>query len=275
MKQGIIKQIRDEMHGHDLQLLDLELKKLEIQRLRDGEDGAGDDPTPVNVTIHVVDASKKMPNINPTLNVPQANFLQLPNKFRAFVAGFGSGKTWVGCSSLCDKSWSFPKVPLGYFAPTYPQIRDIFFPTIDEVAFDWGLKTKIYESNKEVDLYYGRQYRSTIICRSMEKPNTIVGFKIGHALIDELDVMTKVKAQQAWRKIIARMRYKQAGLLNGIDVATTPEGFKFTHEQFVKEANLSDAKRALYGMIQASTYDNEANLLMTTLHHCLSLIHLN
>uniref|UniRef100_UPI0031D7BD12 terminase large subunit domain-containing protein n=1 Tax=Acinetobacter nosocomialis TaxID=106654 RepID=UPI0031D7BD12 len=62
------------------------------------------------------------------------------------VAGFGSGKTWVGCSSLCDKSWSFPKVPLGYFAPTYPQIRDIFFPTIDEVAFDWGLKTKIYES---------------------------------------------------------------------------------------------------------------------------------
>jgi len=201
-----------------------------------------------------------MPNINPTLNVPQANFLQLPNKFRAFVAGFGSGKTWVGCSSLCDKSWSFPKVPLGYFAPTYPQIRDIFFPTIDEVAFDWGLKTKIYESNKEVDLYYGRQYRSTIICRSMEKPNTIVGFKIGHALIDELDVMTKVKAQQAWRKIIARMRYKQAGLLNGIDVATTPEGFKFTHEQFVKEANLSDAKRALYGMIQASTYDNEANL---------------
>ncbi|MHA3062519.1 terminase large subunit domain-containing protein [Acinetobacter sp. ANC 4641] len=201
-----------------------------------------------------------MPNINPTLNVPQSNFLQLDNKFRAFVAGFGSGKTWVGCSSLCDKSWEFPKVPLGYFAPTYPQIRDIFFPTIDEVAFDWGLKTKIYESNKEVDIYYGRQYRSTIICRSMEKPQTIVGFKIGHALIDELDVMPMVKAQQAWRKIIARMRYKQAGLLNGIDVATTPEGFKFTYEQFVKEASSSDAKRALYGMIQASTYDNEKNL---------------
>ncbi|MFH4246923.1 terminase family protein, partial [Acinetobacter baumannii] len=121
-------------------------------------------------------------------------------------------------SSLCNKAWEFPKVPLGYFAPTYPQIRDIFFPTIEEVAFDWGLKTKVYETNKEVDIYYGRQYRTTIICRSMEKPATIVGFKIGHALIDELDVMAKVKAQQAWRKIIARMRYKQAGLLNGIDV---------------------------------------------------------
>lgn len=201
-----------------------------------------------------------MPNINPTLNVPQARFLQMENKFRAFISGFGGGKTWVGCGSLCHKAWEFPKVRLGYFAPTYPQIRDIFYPTVDEVAFDWGLKTKIYESNKEVDLYYGRQYRSTIICRSMEKPATIVGFKIGHALIDELDVMAPHKAQQAWRKIIARMRFKQVGLLNGIDVATTPEGFKFTYEQFVKEANKSEAKRKLYGMIQASTYDNEANL---------------
>ncbi len=96
--------------------------------------------------------------------------------------------------------------------------------------------------------------------RLNEKPSTIVSFKIGHALIDELDVMNKDKAQVAWRKIIARMRYKQAGLTNGIDVATTPEGFKFTYEQFVKEANASPEKRALYGMIQASTYDNEANL---------------
>lgn len=91
-----------------------------------------------------------MPDINPSLNVPQANFLQLPNKFRAFVAGFGSGKTWVGCASLCDKSWEFPKVPLGYFAPTYPQIRDIFFPTIDEVAFDWGLKPRFTSQIKKL-----------------------------------------------------------------------------------------------------------------------------
>ncbi len=58
MKQNLIKQIKDEMQGHDVQLLDIELKKLEIQRIRDGEDGAGDDPTPVKVTIQVVDASK-------------------------------------------------------------------------------------------------------------------------------------------------------------------------------------------------------------------------
>ena len=98
----------------------------------------------------------------PTLNVPQANFLQLPHKFRGFVAGFGSGKTWVGCSALCKHVWEWPGIDSGYFAPTYPQIRDIFFPTIEEVAFDWGLKVRTKESDKEVDFYSGGRYLSLI-----------------------------------------------------------------------------------------------------------------
>lgn len=35
--------------------------------------------------------------ISPTLNIPQARFLAMQHKFKAYVAGFGSGKTWVGC----------------------------------------------------------------------------------------------------------------------------------------------------------------------------------
>ncbi|MBR8182102.1 terminase family protein [Burkholderia ambifaria] len=198
--------------------------------------------------------------INPTLNVPQAEFLQMPHKFRAYVAGFGSGKTWVGCTSICEHFWGWPGINQGYFAPTYPQIRDIFYPTIEEVAEVMGLRVKINQGNHEVHVYEGRKYRGTVICRSMEKPETIVGFKIGHALIDELDVMALKKAQTAWRKIIARMRYKVPGLLNGIDVTTTPEGFKFVYQQFVKAVRETPALASMYGLIQASTYDNELNL---------------
>ncbi len=201
-----------------------------------------------------------MTGISPTLNVPQARFLAMPHKFKAYVAGFGSGKTWVGCGGICKGMWEHPKINQGYFAPTYPQIRDIFYPTVEEVAFDWGLKVQINESNKEVHFYAGRQYRGTTICRSMEKPATIVGFKIGNALVDELDVMPALKAQQAWRKIIARMRYKVAGLRNGIDVTTTPEGYKFVYQQFVKAVRDKPELAALYGLVQASTFDNEANL---------------
>lgn len=198
--------------------------------------------------------------IAPTLNVPQAEFMAMQHKFKAYVAGFGSGKTWVGCGGICKGMWEFPKINQGYFAPTYPQIRDIFYPTIEEVAFDWGLNVKIHESNKEVHFYSGKNFRGTTICRSMEKPHTIVGFKIGNALIDELDVMTTAKAQLAWRKIIARMRYNVPGLRNGIDVTTTPEGFKFVYEQFKKAVQDKPELARLYGMVQASTFDNEKNL---------------
>jgi hypothetical protein len=56
------------------------------------------------------------------------------------------------------------------------------------------------------------------------------------------------------------MRYKADGLVNGIDVTTTPEGFKFVYEQFVKAVREKPELAALYGLVQASTYENAKNL---------------
>ncbi len=201
-----------------------------------------------------------MSSIFPTLNVPQARFLSLPHKFRAYVCGFGGGKTWAGCCSLAKHFYEFPRVNVGYFAPTYAQIRDIFYPTIDEALHDWGLQTVARVGNHEVDVFRGRIRLGTVKCRSMDDPNSIVGFKIGRALVDEIDTMPRDKAANAWRKILARMRYKVDGLPNGVDVTTTPEGFRFVHEQFVKQPREHADKARLYGLVQASTYDNERNL---------------
>lgn len=198
--------------------------------------------------------------ISPRLNVPQARFLELPHKFRAYVAGYGAGKTWAGCASQGKHFYEHPRINTGYFAPSYPQIRDIFYPTIEESLYTWGLTSKVRIGNHEVDVYRGRVYMGTILCRSMDDPGSIVGFKIGRALVDEIDVMAQEKAVRAWRKILSRMRYKVDGLQNGVDVTTTPEGFRFVHEQFVKLVREQEGRRALYGMVQASTYDNEANL---------------
>jgi len=93
----------------------------------------------------------------------------------------------------------------------------------------------------------------------MDHPASIVGFKIGHATIDELDTLTLRKAEDAWRKIIARMRDNNT-TNNGIDVMTTPEGFRFTHKMFVQLVTDNPELKNNYGLIQASTYDNEANL---------------
>lgn len=196
------------------------------------------------------------------LNRPQFRFLQLCREFKysAFVAGFGSGKTWVGSTAMCRHFLEHPRLNQGYFAPTFPHIRDIFYPTIEEVAHAHDMRVKVNESNKEVHFYRGRWYYGTTICRSMERPASIVGFKIANALVDELDVVAQDKARQAWRKIIARMRYAVEGVRNSVQVTTTPEGFKFTHEQFVEGPRKNPALAALYGLVQASTFDNALNL---------------
>jgi hypothetical protein len=192
--------------------------------------------------------------------IPQASFLAMPQKFRAFVAGYGSSKTVTGCMAICKNFYEWPLINQGYFAPTFSHIRDIFYPTIEEVAYMFDMVVDIKESNKEVHFYSGGQYRGTTICRSLERPGSIIGFKIGHAMVDELDILPIHKARIAWQKIIARMRYLIPGLKNGIDVTTTPEGFKYVYQLFYKNPLEKPELSANYGLIQASTYDNEKNL---------------
>lgn len=186
------------------------------------------------------------------MNKRQAEFRRKKSKFKycAYVAGFGSGKTYIGSICLLEEAGRIPGMRQGFFAPTYRDIRDVFYPTIEEVADQMGFRVQVRKGDHEVDLYRGSKYYGTIICRSMDDPAAIVGFKVGQALVDELDVLKMEKAKHAWRKILARMRWEEQGARNNIMVTTTPEGFKFTYEQFAKSPTPS------YGMVQASTHDN-------------------
>jgi hypothetical protein len=189
------------------------------------------------------------------LSAPQNVFLNgLDTKYRAYVGGFGSGKTFVGCLDLLIFASKHPKTIQGYFAPTYGSIRDIFYPTIAEAAELMGFTCQINMSNKEVHLFRGGFNYGTIICRSMDNPANIIGFKIARALVDEIDLMSKPKAQLAWNKIIARLRLKIDGVVNGIGVTTTPEGFLFVHATFAQDPTES------YSMVQASSYENQKYL---------------
>ncbi len=175
----------------------------------------------------------------------------MKSKYRAYVGGFGSGKTFVGCLDLITFMAKHPGTRTGYFGPTYPAIRDIFFPTFEEAANLLGFDVDIKETNKEVHLYRSGRYYGTVICRSMDNPGTIIGFKISRALCDELDVLNRDKANDAWNKIAARLRLVIPGVQNSIGVSTTPEGFKFVYEKFKQDPTPS------YSMVQASTYENE------------------
>lgn len=192
------------------------------------------------------------------LSAPQHIFLDSANglntKYRAYVGGFGSGKTFVGCIDILNFFGEHPKTTQGYFGVSYPSIRDIFYPTFEEAAEMLGYTIKIKYGDKEVDVYRNGKWYGKVICRSMDNPSSIIGFKIARALVDEIDTLPKDKANQAWIKIIARMRLVIHGVTNSIGVTTTPEGFLFVYSKF------AEAPTESYSMVQASTYENEQYL---------------
>lgn len=191
----------------------------------------------------------------PILSAPQNIFLNgLNTKYRSYVGGFGSGKTFIGCIDLLNFFGKHPGTRQGYFGISFPSIRDIFYPTFEEAAEMLGYTVIVREGNKEVHVYRNGFYYGTVICRSMDNPTSIVGFKISRALVDEIDVLPKDKAEKAWNKIVARLRLKIDGVENSIGVTTTPEGFLFVYSKFKKEPTKS------YSMVQASTYENEKYL---------------
>ena len=185
--------------------------------------------------------------IDLTLTEPQDDFVFATEQYPLFCGGFGAGKSEALFKRVLIQKLQYPQLNQGYFAPSFDLINLIAFPRLTELLTECGLKFKLNESEKVFHIDgYGQ-----IICRSMDAPNSIVGFEIGDAVIDELDTMPKDKAENAWNKIIARCRQKKPdGKANTAAVGTTPEGFRFCYERWEKKA--SDK----YVLYRAPTYSN-------------------
>tara|TARA_B110000902_G_scaffold258486_1_gene328310 strand:+ start:816 stop:2114 length:1299 start_codon:yes stop_codon:yes gene_type:complete len=201
------------------------------------------------------------------LNHPQAEFMNTSTPFSGFVGGYRSGKTFIGCVKLWKLAAAHPGIKLGYFAPTYPQVRDIFYDTIEEVGDEFSdhagmpCTVDINKSEHTAKLIIGGDVYATVKCRSMEHPHRIVGFDISHALIDEIDCMKKEKADAAWKKIVARMSSVRDDYpVNTVDFTTTPEGFNWMYDFFVKQLREKPELKRFYSLVKASTLKNRKNL---------------
>ena len=134
-----------------------------------------------------------------TLNAPQHIFLNgLNTKFRGYVGGYGSGKTFVGCLDLLLFAAKHTGLAQAYYGPSYAAIRDIFYPTFEEAAEMLGFRVDVHVTNKEIDIYRGPYWYGKIICRSMDKPSSIIGYKVARSMVDEIDTLETEKAKDAW-----------------------------------------------------------------------------
>ena len=175
---------------------------------------------------------------------PQVQLVNSTARFPAMVAGFGAGKTQALMLRALKLIFSDGE-DIAYYLPSYPLVRTIAYPRFGEL-FD-NLGVKFYLNKHEHTIQVNGK---TIIFRTMDNPDSIVGYEVGDSLVDELDTLPIAKARDAWHKIIARNRQKKRSGTNTVAVGTTPEGFRFVYEMWKKNPTES------YELIKAPTYSN-------------------
>jgi phage terminase large subunit len=176
----------------------------------------------------------------------QDSFLYSDAVHTGLVAGFGSGKTFIGTVKTVRKKLLYPNINVAYYLPTYGLIKDIAFPRFAEILDLQNIPYELNKSDKEFITPYGK-----IIMRSMDNPDLIIGYEVGYSLIDEADILPTNKMQEVFIKALARNRSKLPNNeRNSLDFVSTPEGFKFLYNFFVKN------KKPNRILIKGKTSDN-------------------
>ena len=185
------------------------------------------------------------------LTDPQFDFVTATDQFPAFVPGFASGKTHAAISRAIALKLQYPGQNVAYYLPTYHLVRNIGFPRFAELFDTMKVGAKINKTNAVIEV----QNAGSILFRTMDTPERIIAYEVADSLVDELDTMATEKARDAWNKIISRNRQKKPdGSLNTVGVATTPEGFRFVYDRWVRMGGPG------YRIIKASTQSNSRNL---------------
>lgn len=145
----------------------------------------------------------------------------------------------------------FKQCDVAYYLPTFPLVEDIAFRRFPDLCERKGWAYRLNKASSFIEF----PNAGRIVFRTMERPERIVGYEVAHSILDELDTLPTDKAREVWNKVIARNRQKMpGGFPNTVAVATTPEGFRFVWERWVKN------KAPGYELFRAKTMDNAANL---------------
>lgn len=165
-------------------------------------------------------------------------------------AGYGSGKSFA----LFAKCVQLAILNMGYtgcvFEPTNVLVRDIFIRGFDSFLEKYGISYS-YRASPLPEYTLHLEKPTTLLCRSFENYGRIIGLNLSHVIADEVDVVAEATCQQAFPRILARLR---DGNVRQFAAASTPEGFRFFYNTFGTEEAQARTDRKL---VKMSTYDNK------------------
>ena len=198
------------------------------------------------------------------LTKSQIEFLKLDCAFPAFFGGYGCGKSHLMTASAVFDAMHSSNSVVAIYEPEYALIRDVVVPYLEKWMSEFGITGT--HNKQDHAIYTSSSQIGDFVMKSMDNPNSIVGYESYRAHVDELDTLSMEKAQEVWFKIMGRNRQRPSGIakehmkysekndrlecVNKISAYSTPEGFKFCHKQWAKNPNPQ------FQYVQGRTEDN-------------------
>jgi phage terminase large subunit-like protein len=168
------------------------------------------------------------------LNKKQAEFYRSQRKFKAFIGGIGSGKSFMGCLEALLYALYHPGAVIMIVAPSYRIMRDSTQRSFMEICPPEAI-AQVKDAKHELvliaqDQRTGRVGTSEVLFRSADNPDDLRGPSLAMVVLDEASKMPK----QTWQIIIGRLR--QPGFEHRALALTTPKGRNWLWDVFVKNA---------------------------------------
>ena len=190
-------------------------------------------------------------NVYDSLFDKQKEFIDdVDYKVLAVSAGYGAGKT----KGLCAKAFRMALLNQGFrgcvMEPTGPLVRDIWQTEFDEFLDAFEIPHTFRASPLPEYVLHLPEGDTTILCRSFENWQRIIGMNLAWVLADEMDTVNQKLAIKAFNKILGRLR---AGNVRQFGIASTPEGYAFMYNQFGSPEAAQHTDRRL---IKMKTTDN-------------------
>jgi hypothetical protein len=186
----------------------------------------------------------------------QFKFINSEAKYPALVSGLGAGKTEALIFRTLKFITEVPRASIGLYEPTVDLIKRILYPRFIETFSNAGLPFKLNKTDGILEIWMPTG-KAEIIFRSMDNYSRIVGYETHHSILDEIDTLAKDHAMAVWIRVLARNRkkfFRQDGTrgTNTVGITTTPEGFNFVYDLWVK----IHSENSEYELIRGRTIDN-------------------
>jgi PBSX family phage terminase large subunit len=162
------------------------------------------------------------------LHPTQRQFFECDKPYKAFVAGIGGGKSYVGCFDLL--AHSEPGCLVAVVAPTFRQLADSTQRSFVEVATRLGIwdEATYRKTDNQAMLKNGVE----VLFRSGDEPGRLRGPNLRRAYLDEAGLMK----EEVFNVMIGRLRY--GGEQGALTATFTPQGKDhWTYRLFADEKN--------------------------------------